>query len=297
MLGKKPTRWTEVEDYVVGLRALLAGDELEWDGAVIGLRHGRLSGVTLPVPVEIRVAAHGPKGYAVAERAADGMVTNPTHHTANTGPASNSRSLVQYYGTVLEPGEDYTSERVIDATGPYAAFQLHIGAQGMASDTDEAAAFRRHIDALDAARRHLEVHRGHLIEVTDAERPLMTPRLLREATGSGTGEEVRGRIEAIRDSGVQGILYGLDGPRHPERARSLRRRRRPASGGGLSAERALDRLAGEPQAEALDKPGDAVGVHLEAVARAQVGQRLRLGLRDAAEVDEFGEEPLEAAGR
>jgi 5,10-methylenetetrahydromethanopterin reductase len=208
MLGKKPARWAEVEDYVVGLRTLLAGDELEWDGAVIGLRHGRLCGVTLPVPVEIRVAAHGPKGYAVAERAADGMVTNPTHHTANTGPASNSRSLVQYYGTVLDPGEDYTSERVIDATGPYAAFQLHIGAQGMASDSAEAVAFQRQIDGLDVARRHLEVHRGHLIEVTDAERPLMTPTLLRQATASGTGDEVRARIEEIRDSGVQGILYG-----------------------------------------------------------------------------------------
>jgi 5,10-methylenetetrahydromethanopterin reductase len=208
MLGKKPAAWAEVEEYVVGLRALLAGDELEWDGSVIGLRHGRLCGVTLPAPVEIRVAAHGPKGYAVAARSADGIVTNPTHHSANTGPDSDSRSLVLYYGTVLDPGEDYTSERIIDATGPYAAFQLHIGGQGMASNSAEAAAYQRHIAALDAPLRHLEVHRGHLIEVTDAERPLMTPTLLRQATASGTGEEVRARIESIKDSGVQGILYG-----------------------------------------------------------------------------------------
>jgi 5,10-methylenetetrahydromethanopterin reductase len=216
MLGKRPAGWAEVEDYVVGLRALLAGEDLEWDGAVIGLRHGRLSGVSVPVPVEIRVAAHGPKGYAVGDRSANGIVTNPAHHSANTGPASNARSLVLYYGTVLDPGEDYASERVIDAAGPFAAFQLHIGEHGLASDSREAAAFRQSIEALDARVRHLEVHRGHLIEVTAAERPLMSARLLQDATASGTAEEVRQRIEAIGAAGVQGILYapmGTDIPR------------------------------------------------------------------------------------
>jgi 5,10-methylenetetrahydromethanopterin reductase len=153
MLGKGPVSWAEVEEYVVALRALLAGEDVEWEGSMIGLRHGRLSGVSVPVPVEIRVAAHGPKGYAVGDRSADGIVTNPAHHSANTGPASNARSLVLYYGTVLDPGEDYTSERVIDAAGPFAAFQLHIGEQGLASDSREAAAFRQAIEALDARLR------------------------------------------------------------------------------------------------------------------------------------------------
>jgi hypothetical protein len=40
---------------------------------------------------------------------------------------------------------------------------------------------------------------------------------------------------------------------------------------------ALDRLSGEAQIEALDQPGDAVWVHLELVAGAEVGQGLRFG--------------------
>ena len=60
---------------------------------------------------------------------------------------------------------------------------------------------------------------------------------------------------------------------------------------------ALDGLAREAQIEALDEPGDAVRVHLELVAGAELGQDLRLGLRDAAEVDELCEESLEAGRR
>src|SRR5438067_2037515 len=47
-------------------------------------------------------------------------------------------------------------------------------------------------------------------------------------------------------------------------------------------------------AHAVDEPRDALGVHLERIAGAELGQRLRLGLCDAAEVDELVEEPLEA---
>src|ERR1035437_10125053 len=60
---------------------------------------------------------------------------------------------------------------------------------------------------------------------------------------------------------------------------------------------ALARLAGEAQIEALDELGNAVGVHLELVADAELGQGLWVGLCDAAEVDKLAEESLEAGGR
>lgn len=208
MLGSGPVRWAEVEAYVNGLRALLRGEDLEWEGATIGFRHGELSGVQIPVEVPIRVAAHGPKGYAVAERAADGMVTNLAHHSANTGAASMDRALILYYGTVLDDGEAFDSDRVIDATGPAAAFQLHIGAEGIVAASAEAAAFQDHISSFPGAVRHLEVHRGHLIEVTEAERPLITAELVKGATGSGTAAEVEAALSDIEGAGVEGVLYG-----------------------------------------------------------------------------------------
>lgn len=219
MLGEGPLRWAEVEAYVNGLRTLLRGDDLEWGDATIGLRHGELSGVRLPAEVPIRVAAHGPKGYAVAARSADGMVTNLDHHTANTGATAMDRALVTYFGTVLDEGEALDAERVIDAAGPAAAFQLHIGAEGIVGDSPEARAYQDHMAAIPEASRHLEAHRGHLIEVTAAERPLITAALVKSSTGTGTVAEVEAALASIESNGVEGVLYepmGHDIPRELE---------------------------------------------------------------------------------
>jgi 5,10-methylenetetrahydromethanopterin reductase len=215
MLGKRPATWAEVEAYVLGLKALLRGEDIEWDGAIVGLRHGALTGVALPQRPPILVAAHGPKGYAVAARSADGVVSNLAHHTANTGAVDMSDWMIQVYGTVLEDGEPLDADRVIDAAGPAAAFQLHIGAQGMASATPEHAAYAEHMARIPAGERHLETHRGHLIEVTDLERPLLTADLIRRSTATGTPDEMRRTLDAIEAQGVKGILYGPIGPDIP----------------------------------------------------------------------------------
>jgi 5,10-methylenetetrahydromethanopterin reductase len=215
MVGKGPARWTEVEAYVLALKALLRGEDVEWDGAVVGLRHGSLTGVELPQRPPILVAAHGPKGYAVATRSADGVVTNLGHHAANTGADDMRDWMILYYGTVLDAGEPLSAERVIDAAGPAATFQLHIGAQGLVSHLPEWAAYEERMDEIPPERRHLETHRGHLIEVTDMERPLVSADLIRAATGSGSRAEVRRNLDDIEGQGVKGVLYGPMGPDIP----------------------------------------------------------------------------------
>ena len=208
MLGRGPVSWGSVERYVVALRSILGGEDIEWEGTMVGLRYGPLSGVNFPIEIPFRVAAHGPKGYAVAERSADGMVTNLGHHTANTGETALDHAMLLFYGTVLDEGEPLGSERVVDATGPAAAFQLHIGNEGIAPDAPEAIAYQKHLAAVPTGSRHLEIHRGHLIEVTEAERPLITPKLIKNATGSGTRSEIHSALRKIESSGAEGVLYG-----------------------------------------------------------------------------------------
>src|SRR5439155_9651594 len=104
-------------------------------------RHSASTGVSLPVEVPIWVAAHGPVGYAVGARAATGVITNPTHGSRNPGLASGVRVFVTHYGTVLDEGEDLGSERVLHAAGPSAAFQLHIGGEGVAGGSRERAEY------------------------------------------------------------------------------------------------------------------------------------------------------------
>lgn len=211
MIGQRPARWSEVEAYVEGLKSLLRGEDLEWDGATIGFRHGEMSGIKLPIEVPIRVAAHGPKGYAVAERSADGLVTNLDHGSANTGAFDMKRALIIFHGTVLEEGETLDCVRVIDAVGPAAAFQLHLGSEGIIADTPEAVAYEEHISKLPPNARHLEIHRGHLVEVTEAERPLLTAGLIGSSTGTGTPEEVEASLAGIEAAKVEGVLYGPQG--------------------------------------------------------------------------------------
>jgi 5,10-methylenetetrahydromethanopterin reductase len=230
MIGKKPTTWAEVEEFVVALRALLNGEDIEWDGAVVGLRHSETTGVRADPPVPIWVAAHGPKGYACAGRTADGIVTNPTHGTQNSIEHAD-RTFVLFYGTVLDPGEDVGAERVLRAAGPTAAFQLHLGGIGVAGQSPEWAEYTTRMEQFDARSRHLEMHRGHLIEVSELERPLITPSLIRATTATGTDDEVRANLDSIERSGIAGVLFGPQGPDIP------REMRRFAMAAGLVAAR------------------------------------------------------------
>lgn len=221
MIGKRPASWAEVEAYLVALRQLLAGAEVEWDGAVMGLRHGRLTGMGQGSEVPLWVAAHGPKGYDVAARVADGVVTHLTHGAHNTLPGDAKRTFVLFYGTVLDPGEALDSERVLEAAGPTAAFQLHLGGEGVAGDTPEWRAYAAAVAAIDERRRHLEVHGGHLIEVTERERPLVTPALIRATTETGSPEEVRARLGAFETAGLSGALFGPQGSDVPRELRAF----------------------------------------------------------------------------
>jgi 5,10-methylenetetrahydromethanopterin reductase len=209
MLGKKPVPWAEVERYTLALRALLNGREIDWDGSVTGLKHGARTGVTPPgAGIPLYLAAHGPRGYAVAERAGDGIVTNISHLGDNPPPPDMSQVHVLYYGTVLRRGESYDDPRVLGAAGPYAAFQLHLGGLGVAGDTAECAAFGKAIADVPDERRHLELHRAHLIDLTEWDRPFVTGELIAQTTWSGTAEHVRNRLASLAADGARGVLYG-----------------------------------------------------------------------------------------
>ena len=209
MLGKGPASWAEVEAYDLGLKALLRGEEVAWDGAVVGLRHGRLSGVRLPQRPPILVAAHGPKGYAVAERSADGVVTNLAHHSANTGADDMSDWMVQYYGTVLEDGEApglrTRDRRGRRGGGLPAAHRRSGGAVRHARMGGLRGTHRgipvREPPSRDASRSS---HRGDRPRA----RLLVTADLIRKATGTGTPAEVRRNLDGVAAQGVKGVLYG-----------------------------------------------------------------------------------------
>jgi 5,10-methylenetetrahydromethanopterin reductase len=218
MLGKKPARWIEVADFVQKLRQLLAGEEIDLDGQPVGLFQSVFSGVQLPASMPVWVAANGPRGCAVAQNVADLVLTSARYVRPVT-----CRWAVTMHGVVLEHGEELTSESVIDSVGPAVAFMLHRGAAGLAAGTSEVAAFEEHVRRLPERRRHLETHRGHLIEVQAVERPLITPELIRRTTFTGTAEEVRHRLGTLSEAGAEAVVYQPAGAQIPLRLESFAR--------------------------------------------------------------------------
>ncbi len=103
VLGQRPMRWIEVATYIRVLRALLHGDDAEWDGQVLRMLQPDGFGTPRPLDVPILVGADGPKGMAVAAELADGvfsaMVPSPSEQ--------HWRPLLAM-GTVLDEGEDPT---------------------------------------------------------------------------------------------------------------------------------------------------------------------------------------------
>jgi len=218
MLGQRPARWAEVAAYVEQMRQLLGGQEVELDGQLVGLFQSAATGLRLPVSVPIWVAANGPRGCATGERVGELVLTSVRERAPVGG-----RWGVTLHGVVLEGDETLEAPSVIEAAGPAAAFMLHRGQHGPAAGTAEAAAFADYVASVPPERRHIETHRGHLIEVRPAERPLLGPELIRRTTCTGSAEEVAARLAQVAAAGAEVVLYQPAGPDIPRRLTSFAR--------------------------------------------------------------------------
>src|ERR1700733_2192650 len=65
-MGQRPLKWSYVTKYVQVLRALLRGEEVEWENRVMRMLHPEGYGAPRPINVPFVIAAAGPKGVAAA---------------------------------------------------------------------------------------------------------------------------------------------------------------------------------------------------------------------------------------
>jgi 5,10-methylenetetrahydromethanopterin reductase len=213
-MGQKPLRWAEVERYVVALQGLLRGETVEWYDALIRMLHSPGFVTDRPVDVELLIASNGPKGTAVARRVGAGLlaVARP-----NAQAAGNYQALLQY-GTVLGPGEDVRSPRVLEAAGHAVALSFHAmferGGPDAVARLPGGAIWLAAIDAVPPAERHLVIHEGHLIRPTAVDEKAVFEGAdhLRSATLTGSPAELRDKVAAFEASGVDELLYQPAGP-------------------------------------------------------------------------------------
>jgi 5,10-methylenetetrahydromethanopterin reductase len=70
--------------------------------------------------------------------------------------------------------------------------------------SERVAAYRAVYEGYEPAdARYLTLHRGHLMFVRPEEEPFLDEALIRGSTFTGTAEELRDRIRALRDAGYR----------------------------------------------------------------------------------------------
>jgi 5,10-methylenetetrahydromethanopterin reductase len=208
------------ERYVRQLRGLLAGEQVEIDGALCEMLHPEGYGPTRPIDVPILVGASGPRGEAFArEIGADGVV--------NAHPGFEWAAPL-FFGTVLDEGESPNSERAAAtvagglAVAYHAAYARDAGALDALPGGD---AWREAVERVPEAERHLAMHAGHLVEANEIDRATLDLEALAPRLAWPAGE-LRERLRALEERGATELMWqpmGSDIP--PSCARS---RRRPA---------------------------------------------------------------------
>ena len=203
MLGKKALSLATLETYVRQLRALLAGEEVDVDGAPCRLLHP--AGITVPTPIRtpIWLAASGAKGLALAQRLADGVIC------AGVVPPGAKDAAMLAMGTVLKDGETLVSPAVLERIGPAIAVVWHGTYEAAGAGVDNlpgGKGWRAEVERFPARSRHLYVHEGHLVQMTERDRRNLAPELA-GTTLSGTPAQLRVRAAALAAQGVAEIVY------------------------------------------------------------------------------------------
>jgi len=204
LLGERSMRWTAVAAYVQALKALLRGEEVEFEGHLMSMLHPSDAVAKRPVPIVI--TANGPKGIDVARRLGDGVMSGGF-------PCPGfGWSIVSGGGTVLDEGENPGSPRALAAAGPFvtALYHLFYELPGLGMNLEQLPGGRRwraEVDAIPGAVRHLRLHESHFLRVDARDRGLVSAETVAALTWTGTASALRQRFEQYESQGATEVFF------------------------------------------------------------------------------------------
>jgi alkanesulfonate monooxygenase SsuD/methylene tetrahydromethanopterin reductase-like flavin-dependent oxidoreductase (luciferase family) len=238
VMGMKPMVPREFREYLRVVRALLAGEEVEYShGAetrAIRFLHLDRGFIELGQPIPIWVAANGPGALRAAGAYGDGRIS-----ALNEPPAMTRRSLAAIEAgarevgrrlrsdfhtaalttaVVLRPGESLSSERVIDACGSQVAAAWHYAWEGWRMDPSAGPPvppglvglweeYCAYVDKMETPpeKRYLQIHEGHCSFLVPAERRFVTPDAIRTWILAGTPDEILHQLREAEAAGLREI--------------------------------------------------------------------------------------------
>ena len=217
-MGQQPMKWADLDAYVRQLRGLLRGEVVEIDGAHARMIHSPGYGPARPIEVPLLVAPMGPKGFARATQLTVDDVIDGVIVATPPPPPPDGRywdpCAMLCSGTVLEPGEDHTTARVIDATASMYATGVHgiweMSPEAVPSLPGGPEWLAELEAAYPEADRHWAVHEGHMIAVSERDRAYVAAAgtAILQTGWTGAAAAVRARAEAAAAAGVTELAYG-----------------------------------------------------------------------------------------
>jgi 5,10-methylenetetrahydromethanopterin reductase len=193
-------------EYVETLGHLLAGETVVVEGKAARMLHGPGLTADRPVQIPVWLSVLGPRGMERAPEVAEGTI-GPLHPTLPTA------TLVS--GTVLEPDEEQTSQRVREAIGPWRVVRWHTtyAVRGAAAvdALPGGTEWRAALEALvPEDQRHLLMFEGHVTHLTDRDVDLLP--YIDVETMVGDPATIGGRLRGLAEAGFAEALYTPSGP-------------------------------------------------------------------------------------
>jgi 5,10-methylenetetrahydromethanopterin reductase len=226
-----------LEEYIRVVRALLAGETVEWseEGGPHKIRflNPELGLINIDDPIPMHISAFGPKGRALVAKLGTGWMSggNPRGAAAALNAVQQEwqkagRDAKDLYATtfgngcVLAEGEAADSPRARAQAGPSATMLFHDAAESEELGTLGFRLPPQFQPILDAYReiykryepadaRYLSNHRGHLMFLRPEEQALITPELLRTLTYTGTEPEMVAAVRQVKDAGFSQFAVTL----------------------------------------------------------------------------------------
>ena len=213
-MGYRAIPWKYMDAYIRAYRGLLRGETVEWEGAHMRMLHPPGHGAPRPVEVPVLISALGPKGAGVARELADAL-----YATLVLPEFAKEFSEVSYlfWGTVLDDGEDPSSERVRAAGGPGLALAYH-GAYEFNTPLSElpgGTEWQAVVERTAPDERHLAVHVQLCVGLNEADQAAWDAgghAMLEQATVSGTADQVTAKLGELAAGGVTELVFQPCGP-------------------------------------------------------------------------------------
>ena len=230
-MGLGAMKLADMEEYIRVVYALLNNETvettLEGKRKKIRFLNSDFGLINTRDPVRLHISAYGPKSQALTAKlnaawktfVSDTPGALQALESMQASWAQAGRAPGDLYATawacgcVLADGEPADSPRALAQAGPRAAVLLHRAAdldmEGWQNTSDVPPSVAESIAGyLDVARRfepadarYLMNHRGHFVFVKPEEQRFITAELIRRTTFTAGEEELKQRIEAMRDAG------------------------------------------------------------------------------------------------